>query len=79
MKRRTRILQPNPEGHRWLVTVTYYREADDEVVQFTVDELEELQDIIESGPNFYAIKAIQIRPDYRLGDGAVTVEQSENL
>ncbi len=45
---------------RWHVTVTYFSEKGDIDVEHFIEELEDLQEIIERGPNWYAVKDIVI-------------------
>jgi len=45
---------------RWVATVTYYGPL---TVTHHFDELEQLQYIIERGPNFYLIESIVVAPN----------------
>jgi len=59
---------------RWQVEIIYASNDGDEPVWHAVDEIEELQEIVERGPNFYAIKQIVIKPDASLIGGPLTLE-----
>lgn len=61
--------------HRWIARVTYRRDDRDESVFMSFEELHELHDRIERGPNFYAIKEIHIAPSGRVNP--MTIEQAE--
>lgn len=61
--------------HRWVARITYRHDDRDEVRMVSFEELYELHDIIERGPNFYAIKEIVICTNGRADP--VTVEQDE--
>ena len=45
---------------RWLAKVTYYTNDGEMAKLHPMDELGELEDLIERGPSFYAIKHISI-------------------
>ena len=45
-----------PLRKRWLATITY----DNGFFRHDIDELSELHDIVERGPNFYSIAKIEI-------------------
>lgn len=62
---------------RWVAMITYRHDDQDETVIVSFEEIEELHDIIESGPNFYAIKDIVIKPSGRVM--ARTVEMDNRL
>lgn len=61
--------------HRWVARVTYRRDTEDEVRVVSFEELFELHDIIEQGPDFYSIKDIVICTSGR--EPATTIEQAE--
>ncbi|AOR77190.1 hypothetical protein [Novosphingobium resinovorum] len=61
--------------HRWTAHITYRRDAGDETRQHSFEEIEQLHDIVERGPNFYAIKSIVIVPNGRCEP--MTIEQAE--
>ena len=46
---------------RWTATISYYN---DRVDILQIDELEDLQDIVEAGPDFSFIKHIKIEYNY---------------
>lgn len=62
--------------YRWTATVWYRTEAGGGLVDVVhvFEELEELHDLIEQGPSFYAIERIEIRitePDDTTIEGAL--------
>ncbi len=65
------------ELHRWTAEIKYRHNDGIRSRHVSMHELEELHDIVEAGPNFYAIAEIRIAPA-RLSD-AVTVEQAEAM
>lgn len=63
--------------HRWTATVYYHTAAGEPLtVTHDFDELADLHDLIERGPNFYAIERIVVR--INAGDLAVTLEAAEH-
>ena len=68
------------EQLRWAVKATYRIDAGEQALYFMIDELHELDEIIESGPDFGTIIDIRIR--YTLGggdDAHLTFEESMKL
>lgn len=61
--------------HRWVAKITYRHDASDDVRVVSFEELHELHDIIERGPNFYTIHNIVITTNGRVP--LMTVEQAE--
>ncbi len=61
--------------HRWVAKITYRHDDRDEVRVVSFEELHELHDIIERGPNFYTIHNIIITTNGRVP--LMTVEQAE--
>lgn len=61
--------------YRWVAVITYRHDASDEQRIVSFEELYELHDIIEAGPNFYAIKDIVVKLGSRVA--ARTVEMDE--
>ncbi|WP_395393142.1 hypothetical protein WBP07_18185 [Novosphingobium sp. BL-8A] len=61
--------------YRWVAHITYRRDAGNEVRMVSFEEIADLHEIVEAGPNFYAIESIVIRPGGRCE--AVTIEQAE--
>jgi hypothetical protein len=59
---------------RWTVTLTYHFGEGPRSITINVEELYELQDIVESGPSFYSIESIKIKPSDRCPK--VTVEEA---
>lgn len=45
---------------RWLATITYRTDDGPVGVDHAIEEIEDLHDIVERGPNFYAIEKIEI-------------------
>lgn len=50
-----------PSRSRWFVTVTYRTEAGPLEVEHDVDELYELHDLVERGPDWNTVEKIEIR------------------
>ena len=61
--------------HRWVARITYRRDTVNEARVVSFEELHELHDIIERGPNFYAIESIVITTNGRVP--LTTIEQAE--
>lgn len=61
---------------RWLVTVTYRTDNGPVAVDHAIEEIEDLQEIVERGPNFYAIEEIRIVIANNIEPG-LTVEIAE--
>jgi hypothetical protein len=61
--------------YRWIARITYRHDDRDEPRVVSFEELHELHDIIERGPNFYTIKDIVIVPSGRVDP--MTIEQAE--
>ncbi len=68
------------EGNkRWLATVNYRSDAVGVVaVDYDIEELDELADLIEAGPSWHTIDKITIRLQRTLGYEHMTLEQAEN-
>ena len=62
-------------AHRWVARITYRRDTGNEARVVSFEELHELHDIIERGPNFYAIESIVITTNGRVP--LTTIEQAE--
>ena len=61
------------KSSRWVVTVYYHTDDGLKAVVLNIEELHELHEIIESGPNWYSIRDIRIE----LADPMrMTIEQS---
>lgn len=60
--------------YRWVARVTYRHDDRDEVRLLSFEELHELHDIIEAGPNFYAISSIVITPGGRCAPRTVEMD-----
>ena len=50
---------------RWVVKITYRCAEGPRSITRKIEELYELQDIVESGPSFYAIENIEVVPSDR--------------
>ena len=62
---------------RWCAEVDYRMDAGIVTAVHQFDEIEELHDIIERGPNFYTIEKIVIYPQGEMADDKLTIEQAE--
>jgi len=60
---------------RWTAHITYRRDAGNETRVVSFEELHEMHDIVEDGPDFYAIDKIEIRINGRAA--LTTIEQAE--
>lgn len=60
--------------HRWIAKITYRHDDGDEMRIVSFEELHELHDIIEAGPNFYAIKDIIVTPSGRVKPRTVEMD-----
>jgi len=60
---------------RWSVEIIYRTESGENVVDYYIEELEELQDIVERGPDWNTIVAINIDL-IRVCSPDLTVEQA---
>ena len=70
--------KPDTRFVRWIATVHYRSELGLIDVQHDIEELQELQDLIECGPNWDAIDRIEIvRADGR--ERGLTIEEAEGL
>lgn len=63
--------------HRWTVEIDYRHDDGIRTATRGLHELFELHDIVEAGPNFYAIAAIRIGPPRH--SKPLTIEQAEVL
>lgn len=61
--------------YRWVATITYRHDTRDETRMVSFEELYELHDIIEAGPNFYAISDIVIKPGSRVRPRTVEMDE----
>jgi len=59
--------------HRWTAAITYRRDSRNETRLASFEELKELHDIIECGPDFGAIDTIVIRYNH----ASTTIERAE--
>jgi hypothetical protein len=64
---------------RWLATVTYRTDSGPTEVDHAFQELGELADIIEAGPNWFAIVKIEILLQDKTLLPGLTVEGAEKL
>lgn len=63
--------------HRWVAEIDYRYSDGIRTTTRGLHELAELHDIVESGPNFYAIAEIRVGPARHAAP--LTVEQAEAL
>jgi hypothetical protein len=61
--------------YRWIAAITYRHDDRDETRIVSFEELYELHDIIEAGPNFYAIADIVVKPSGRVMARTVEMDQ----
>jgi hypothetical protein len=64
---------------RWIATVDYLIDAGVLQEEFRVEELFELHDLIERGPDWNTIEKITIELNPRRSGGRVTVEEAREL
>lgn len=62
---------------RWQARVFYRSKNGIIEVQHDFDELEDLHELVERGPNFHAIDHIEVRYAYPMAE--VTIEDAEHL
>lgn len=61
---------------RWRAEVDYRADSGIVTVTHDMEELEELQDLIERGPNFYTIAKMVIYPQGPCASETLTIEES---
>ena len=61
--------------HRWKAVITYRSDTSYIKRNVSFEEIEELHDIVEKGPNFYTIESIVITLNDRVAP--MTIEESE--
>lgn len=61
---------------RWTVKLTYHYGEGPRSTTINVEELYELQDIVERGPNFYAIESIVVSINTDADHPKMTVEEA---
>lgn len=65
---------------RWTATIYYRHDAGLVDVVHYIEEIEDLHELVEAGPNFYAIERIEIvLTDPSFPQPGLTVEQAEKL
>lgn len=62
---------------RWHADVYYHTANGLLLVEYDFEELEELHDLIERGPNWYALDRIEVRL-HRGASEKMTIEEAEN-
>ena len=62
---------------RWNVDVTYASDAGDVDVRHHIEELEDLQRLVEAGPDWHCIKDIRIVLNRKDGDAVKTLEAAK--
>jgi hypothetical protein len=65
------------EEPRWRAEVDYRTNLGINTVVHDILEIEELHDLIERGPNFYAIERIVIYPQGSCASATLTIEEAE--
>jgi hypothetical protein len=73
-KREEEQMNDNNKMPRWTAKITYMHDDGPHDRLFTFDELYELQDIVECGPDFYAIESIVVLINTDANHPKVTVE-----
>lgn len=63
---------------RWIASITYRHDDRDETRIVSFEELHELHDIIEAGPNFYAITEIVVKPSGRVPPRTVEMDERKD-
>lgn len=63
---------------RWLAMIHYMTDAGSLQVDHAIEEIEDLHDIVERGPNFYTIEKIEIVLAKNIQPG-LTVEAAEKM
>lgn len=66
------------DGVRWIADVTYASTAGDVDVRHHIEELDELQDLIERGPDWHCIKDIRVTLLRKDGEQPMTLETAES-
>lgn len=64
---------------RWVAKISYHTEAGPKVVVREIEELSELHDIVETGPNWDAIEGIEITKGRPGPLGLISLERSQSL
>lgn len=63
---------------RWIAEITYRHDDHDEKRVVSFEEIADLHDIVEAGPNFYSIANISIRPSGRVAPRTVEMDERPN-
>jgi hypothetical protein len=63
----------------WKATVFYRRAKGSEIQKHTIGELEDLQQLIESGPHFDTVQAILVHRNGCIEHEGLTVERAATL
>lgn len=70
----------NVEHFRWIATIDYLVDAGTVLqVEHHFEEISDLHDFVEKGPNWNAIDKITITLNPHRSTGRLTVEEAENL
>lgn len=67
------------ETSRWLAIVTYRTDSGPITVEHNIEELEEIHDLVEAGPSWFAISSIKITLQRDLSYEHLTIEEAEAL
>lgn len=65
--------------YRWLATVTYKSECGLVPVEHDIEELDELHNLVERGPDWNAIEKIEIVLARKSHGETITIEAAEKL
>ena len=81
LPRRTEPVASLPgEPPRWVATVIYRSAAGPKMVVHEIEEIEDLQELIEQGPNFYCIMHISLNINEKRRQGhRPTIEEAQEL
>jgi len=64
---------------RWWVEITYRTDKGPCIVEYDMEELEELHNIVERGPNWNSILDIRVKYNRTTGPVTLTAEQGRML
>lgn len=63
---------------RWNAEITYRTDEGENVVEYFIEEIEDLHDIVEAGPDWNTIQGINLQL-IRVHSPDLTVEKSKNI
>ncbi len=67
------------EQPRWLASIAYKRDFGNVIVERGVEELSELEEIVEKGPDWNCIQSISVKLNEARRSHNLTVEQAEAI